>query len=105
MLTFLSFEISAKVEFGWRRNREYGILQPKEEEMSKANLLLSALLLATWCFGQTDSGASDVSKNTNVTIQGCLSGSPDAYVLTDEAKTQYPLTGNTDGLEPLVGQD
>ena len=55
--------------------------------MSKANLLLSTLLLATWCFGQTDSGASDVSKNTNVRIQGCLSGSPDAYILTDKANS------------------
>jgi hypothetical protein len=83
-------------------------------------LFLAVLLLGTaWVMaqsGQNQSSPSDqtpgaqgdmsaTSSGSNVTVQGCLSGSDGNYMLTDKSGTAYQLTGDTTKLADHVGHE
>ena len=72
-----------------------------------AIVLLSSLCLftqsssqATQQPGQSQTSTSDQGAHT---VEGCLTGAADTFVLTDAAGKRYELTGDTKMLEPNVG--
>lgn len=81
-------------------------------------LLLSVLLLSvSWVAAQTDqsdrsqTGSSSASREksantgSQMTVQGCLSGSEGNYTLTDKSGNTYQLTGDTAKLSEHVGHE
>jgi Protein of unknown function (DUF5818) len=78
-------------------------------------LLLSVLLLSvSWVAAQSDrsqtgssSAGQEKSANTGsqMTVQGCLSGSEGNYTLTDKSGNTYQLTGDTAKLSEHVGHE
>jgi hypothetical protein len=81
-------------------------------------LLLSVLLLSvSWVAAQTDqsdrsqTGSSSASQEksastgSQMTVQGCLSGSEGNYTLTDKSGNTYQLTGDTAKLSEDVGHE
>ena len=77
--------------------------------MKKFFSLIAALLLsAVWLFAQdaAQAGSSTSQANSNaseMTIEGCLSGSAGNFTLTDNAGKSYQLQGKTAKLTDLVG--
>jgi hypothetical protein len=74
----------------------------------KKPLLLTAVLLlaAAWGFAQsTTSQQPDTSQTAKPgqTVEGCLTGAADTFVLTDAQGYTYELTGDTKGLKENVG--
>lgn len=80
----------------------------------RSMLFVSLLLLATsWAIAQnapaqTDQQAynqSATSSGSQVTVQGCLSGSDGKYMLTDDQGKMYNLGGDTSKLADHVGHE
>ena len=73
------------------------------------SLIAALLLSAVWMFAQDAAQAgSSTSSQTNsnaseMTIEGCLSGSAGNFTLTDNAGKSYQLQGKTAKLTDLVG--
>jgi hypothetical protein len=76
-------------------------------------LFLSVLLLAaSWATAQNSPAQSDpgynqsaTSAGSQVTVQGCLSGSDGKYMLTDDQGKMYNLGGDTSKLADHVGHE
>jgi hypothetical protein len=77
-------------------------------------LFVSLLLLAaSWATAQTSSAQTDqqgynqsaTSSGSQVTVQGCLSGSDGKYMLTDDQGKMYNLGGDTSKLADHVGHE
>ena len=80
-------------------------------------LLLVLLLSVSWVAAQTDqsdrsqTGSSSASREksantgSQMTVQGCLSGSEGNYTLTDKSGNTYQLTGDTAKLSEHVGHE
>ena len=73
-------------------------------------LMLSVLLLsASWATAQYDSSQTSQQKSSGtgseMTVQGCLSGSAGSYTLTDKNGTSYQLTGDSAKLSEHVGHE
>jgi hypothetical protein len=76
-------------------------------------LFVSLLLLAgSWATAQTSSAQTDqgynqsaTSAGSQVTVQGCLSGSDGKYMLTDDQGKMYNLGGDTSKLADHVGHE
>ena len=67
-----------------------------------AILLLSAL----WLAAQTSNSTSQSpDKNSQTSIQGCLSGSAGSYTVTDQSGKNYKLQGDTSKLSEHVGHE
>lgn len=78
--------------------------------MKKPLLLTALLVLATsWGLAQStasqqpDTSQSEKSGRSGQTLEGCLSGAADTFVLTDAKGYTYELTGDTRGLKENVG--
>lgn len=78
----------------------------------KIRFLLPAVLVlaASWAMaqaypqsGQTQPGSQTASDQSGKSIEGCLSGAADTFVLTDATGKTYELTGDTSGLKENVG--
>jgi len=81
----------------------------KEIIMKKFFSLIAALLLsAVWLFAQdaAQAGSSTSQANSNaseMTIEGCLSGSAGNFTLTDTAGKSYQLQGDASKLADQIG--
>jgi hypothetical protein len=80
--------------------------------MRQIFLLLSILLLGlSWAIAQdssSPSGSGQMSRSSagsQMTVQGCLSGSSGNYTITDKNGTTYQLTGDTAKLSEHVGHE
>ena len=77
--------------------------------MRKMFSLTAALLLSSlWMFGQDAQAGSSTSSQTassatEMTVEGCLSGSAGNFTLTDSAGRSYQLQGDTSKLTDQVG--
>jgi hypothetical protein len=75
----------------------------------KKPLLLTAVLVlaASWGLAQSTASqqpdTSQKSDRAGQTVEGCLSGAADTFVLTDAKGYTYELTGDTRGLKENVG--
>jgi hypothetical protein len=79
--------------------------------MKKIFSLVAAILLsAAWVVAQDSAQAGSstssqtASSASEMTIQGCLSGSAGSFTLTDTAGKSYQLQGDTSKLTDLVGK-
>jgi uncharacterized protein DUF5818 len=73
-------------------------------------LLLSVLLLGScWAVAQYDSSqnhkTTSASTGTEMSVEGCLSGSGGNYTLTDKNGTTYQLTGDSATLTEHIGHE
>ena len=78
--------------------------------MRQIFLILSIMLLGlTWAIAQDQSGAassrSGQSAGSQMTVEGCLSGSNGNFTITDKNGTSYQLTGDTAKLSEHVGHE
>lgn len=75
--------------------------------MKKLFLMTSVLVLATfWALAQSGAYQQQPEQSqaaTGKSIEGCLSGAADTFVLTDANGKTYELTGDTSGLKENVG--
>ena len=78
--------------------------------MRQIFLILSIVLLGlTWAVAQDQSGAASSragqSAGSQMTVEGCLSGSNGNFTITDKNGTSYQLTGDTAKLSEHVGHE
>lgn len=78
--------------------------------MRQIFLILSIMLLGlTWAIAQDQSGAASSragqSAGSQMTVEGCLSGSNGNFTITDKNGTSYQLTGETAKLSEHVGHE
>src|ERR1700757_2484236 len=78
--------------------------------MRQIFLILSIMLLGlTWAIAQDQSGAASrragQSAGSQMTVEGCLSGSNGNFTITDKNGTSYQLTGDTAKLSEHVGHE
>ena len=75
--------------------------------MMRYLLAVSVLLLgATWAAAQNyPSQSKSANTGSQTTVEGCLSGSPGSYILTDKKGNNFELTGDTAKLSEHVGHE
>ena len=78
--------------------------------MRQIFMILSIMLLGlTWAVAQDQTGTASSqagqSASSQMTVEGCLSGSNGNYTLTDKNGTSYQLTGETAKLSEHVGHE
>jgi hypothetical protein len=74
------------------------------------NTILAGLLLlvcGAWAVAQSgsDQSGTSASKSAQITIEGCLIGSSDSFMLTDSTGAVFQLQGTSSDLSPNVGKD
>jgi len=70
------------------------------------SLIAAVLLSAVWVFAQDAQAGSSIPSQTGsseMTVEGCLSGSAGNFTLTDNAGKSYQLQGDTSKITDQIG--